>query len=287
MLTPSSLHKFLDKVIARTSEIFLWIAGPCVVESETLTLSIAEELANIAIKLDLPLVFKASYRKANRTRPDSFTGIGDARALEILASVREKLNIPVLTDFHSATEAHFAAQFVDILQVPAFLCRQTDVIEAGARTGKPLNLKKGQFASWVTMKFAVEKAKGGGAKYVFVTERGTFFGYQDLIVDFRNIAWLRSQNIPVIMDCTHATQQPGALGGSSGGLREMAELYARCAISIGIEGIFMEVHPDPDNAPSDGPNMIPLKNVYELMNKLKTMYSLIKESIGFFQTHQQ
>ncbi len=270
-------HVWLDQRWA-TTRCFLLIAGPCVVESESLVMRTAEFLKTITERLGIPFVFKSSYKKANRTRPDAFTGIGDVRALEILARVREAFQVPVLTDFHTPGEAHLASQYVDILQVPAFLCRQTDLIVAGARTGKPLNLKKGQFVSAQTMKFAVEKAWRAGARNVWLTERGTFFGYGDLVVDFRNIPWMHQlTGCPIIMDCTHATQQPGALRGASGGQRQFAELYARCGLVAGASGIFMEVHPDPDHALSDGPNMLPLSWLPDLLERLVALYDCIQE----------
>ncbi len=270
-------HPWLDNSESRFRR-FLLIAGPCVVESESLVMRTAEFLKTLTERLGIPFVFKSSYKKANRTRPDAFTGIGDARALEILARVRETFQVPVLTDFHTPGEAHLASQYVDILQIPAFLCRQTDLIVAGARTGKPLNLKKGQFVSAQTMMFAVEKAVRAGARAVWLTERGTFFGYGDLIVDFRNIPWMyHFTGCPIIMDCTHATQQPGALKGASGGQRLFAELYARCGLVAGASGIFMEVHPDPEHALSDGPNMLPLAWLPDLLKRLIELYECIRE----------
>lgn len=257
---------------------FLLIAGPCVVESEAMILEIAEHLVNLSDKFKLPLVFKASYRKANRSKRDSFTGIGDARALEILAKVKTHFSIPVITDIHNPHEAGMAAEYVDVLQIPAFLCRQTDLLEAAARTGKWVNIKKGQFLSGASMKFAVEKVRDSGNNQILLTDRGNMFGYQDLVVDFRNIPVMQRNGVPVIMDITHSLQQPNQPGGVSGGEPEMIETIGRAAISVGADGIFIETHPDPASAMSDGANMLPLSK----MERLLIMLTELRKTINTF-----
>lgn len=247
---------------------FFLLAGPCVIENEYMPFEIAERLIEITNKLNIPFVFKASYRKANRSSIDSFTGIGDIEGLEILKSVKEKYNIPVITDIHSAEEAHTAARYVDILQIPAFLCRQTDILLAAAETGKIVNIKKGQFLSADSMKYVVEKIRRSGNQQIMLTDRGTMFGYQDLIVDFRAIPIMQENKVPVIMDITHSLQQPNQTSGVTGGQPKMIETIAKAAIAVGADGIFMETHPNPSQAKSDGKNMIALDNVNELLSKL-------------------
>lgn len=247
---------------------FFLLAGPCVIENEDMPFEIAERLIEITNKLNIPFVFKASYRKANRSSIDSFTGIGDIEGLEILKSVKEKYNIPVITDIHSAEEAHIAARYVDILQIPAFLCRQTDILLAAAETGKIVNIKKGQFLSADSMKYVVEKIRRSGNQQIMLTDRGTMFGYQDLIVDFRAIPVMQENKVPVIMDITHSLQQPNQTSGVTGGQPKMIETIAKAAIAVGADGIFMETHPNPSLAKSDGKNMIALDNVNELLSKL-------------------
>jgi len=247
---------------------FLLIAGPCVVESEENVFLIAEHLAGLSEKYHLPYVFKASYRKANRSKMDSFSGIGDEKALRILAEVRKKFSIPVITDIHNPDEAISAAKYVDILQIPAFLCRQTDLLVAAAKTGKWVNIKKGQFLSGASMKFAVDKVSDSGNNKIIVTDRGNMFGYQDIVVDFRNIPVMKKIGVPVIMDITHSLQQPNQEAGISGGIPEMIETIGRAAISTGADGIFIETHPDPANAKSDGANMLNLSGMDSLLNKL-------------------
>lgn len=247
---------------------FLLIAGPCVVESEENVFHIAEHLVKLSDKYHLPYVFKASYRKANRSKIDSFSGIGDEKALRILAEVRKRFSIPVITDIHNPGEAAVAAQYVDILQIPAFLCRQTDLLVAAANTGKWVNIKKGQFLSGASMKFAVDKVSDSGNDRIMVTDRGNMFGYQDIVVDFRNIPVMQKIGVPVIMDITHSLQQPNQEAGVSGGIPEMIETIGKAAISTGADGIFIETHPDPANAKSDGANMLKLSGMDSLLNKL-------------------
>jgi 2-dehydro-3-deoxyphosphooctonate aldolase (KDO 8-P synthase) len=247
---------------------FLLIAGPCVVESEENVFHIAEHLVALSDKYHLPYVFKASYRKANRSKIDSFSGIGDEKALRILADVRKRFSIPVITDIHNPGEAATAAQYVDILQIPAFLCRQTDLLVAAAKTGKWINIKKGQFLSGASMKFAVDKVRDSGNNRIMVTDRGNMYGYQDIVVDFRNIPVMQKSRVPVIMDITHSLQQPNQDAGVSGGNPEMIETIGRAAISVGADGIFIETHPDPANAKSDGANMLILAGMDDLLHKL-------------------
>ena len=247
---------------------FFLLAGPCVIEDETSPLFIAETLKNICQKLDIPLVFKASYRKANRSRLDSFTGIGDEKALKVLQKVAKELDLPVVTDIHSAEEAAMAAEYVDILQIPAFLCRQTDLLVAAAKTDKTVNIKKGQFLSGEAMGFAVEKVRQSGNDKVMLTERGSMFGYQDLVVDYRNIAVMQRFDVPVILDVTHSLQQPNQSSGVTGGQPEMIGLIAKAGIAAGADGLFMEVHPEPKKAKSDGANMLRLDLAESLLRQL-------------------
>ena len=253
--------------VLRPDRFFL-LAGPCVIEDETSPLIIADTLKNICQKIDLPLVFKGSYRKANRSRLDSFTGIGDEKALRVLQKVKKEFEIPVLTDIHSAEEAPMAAEYVDILQIPAFLCRQTDLLVAAAKTGKTVNIKKGQFLSGEAMGFAVEKVRQSGNDKVMLTERGSMFGYQDLVVDYRNIAIMQKFEVPVILDVTHSLQQPNQSSGITGGQPEMISLIAKAGIAAGADGLFMEVHPEPQIAKSDGANMLRLDLVEGLLQQL-------------------
>jgi len=249
-------------------ENFLLLAGPCVIEGEEMAFEIAEKILSITEKLHIPFVFKGSYRKANRSRIDSFQGIGDEKALNILKAVGEKFNIPTVTDIHSAPEAALAAQYVDVLQIPAFLCRQTDLLIAAAETGKVINVKKGQFLSAEAMQFAVNKVKDCGNEKVMLTERGTTFGYQDLVVDYRGIPVMKANNCPVIMDITHSLQQPNQSSGVTGGKPELIETIARAAIAVGADGIFIETHPNPAVAKSDGANMLQLDLLEGLLTKL-------------------
>ena len=254
--------------IINNKENFFLMAGPCVIENKDMPFEIAEKLIEITNKLGIKLIFKASYRKANRSSIDSFTGIGDKEALEVLKRLRDKYNIPVVTDIHSAEEAIIAAHYVDIIQIPAFLCRQTDILLAAAETGKIVNVKKGQFLSAESMKYVVEKIRTSGNNQIMLTDRGTMFGYQDLIVDFRSIPTMQENNLPVIMDITHSLQQPNQVSGVSGGLPKMIETIAKAAIAVGADGIFMETHPNPKVAKSDGKNMISLDRVEDLLTKL-------------------
>ena len=250
-----------------TSNFFL-LAGPCVIENEEMALDIARTIAPVCAELGIPYVFKGSYRKANRSRADSFQGIGDMQALEILARVRDEIGVPVVTDIHSAAEAETAAPYVDILQIPAFLCRQTDLLTAAARTGRTVNIKKAQFLSGEDMRYPYEKAREAGAGEIWLTERGNIYGYNNLVVDFRNIADMLKIAPTVVMDCTHSVQRPGAAGGKTGGNREFVPAMAQAARAFGANGFFFEVHPDPDRALSDGPNMLYLKDLEQVIKSL-------------------
>lgn len=252
---------------SKTNNFFL-LAGPCVVEGEKMALEIAETIVPLAEELDIPYVFKGSYRKANRSRIDSFTGIGDIEALRILRKVRETFGCPVVTDIHLPEEAAMAAEYVDILQIPAFLCRQTDLLVAAAQTGKAVNIKKGQFLSPEAMRFAVQKVRDAGGTDVAVTERGTTFGYQDLVVDYRGIPEMQKSGCPVILDATHSLQQPNQPKGVTGGRPDLIETIARAGIAIGVDGLFIETHQNPPTAKSDGANMLPLASLPELLRRL-------------------
>lgn len=259
----------LDFLTSSPAGNFFLLAGPCVIENEEMALDIAEELLKTTSSLNIPFAFKGSYRKANRSRLDSFTGIGDEKALKILRKVKETFHIPVLTDIHEAAEAEMAAEYVDILQIPAFLCRQTDLLIAAANTGKSVNIKKGQFLAPESMAHAVEKVRQSGNLSVSVTDRGTMFGYQDLIVDFRGIPEIQlSCRCPAIMDITHSLQQPNQTAGVTGGRPAMISTIAKAAIAVGADGIFMETHRNPAQAKSDGANMLPLKDVKHLLQNL-------------------
>ena len=247
---------------------FFLIAGPCAIESKQLAIDIAGHIVEITKKLDIPYIFKGSYRKANRTRLDSFSGIGDLEALTILKEIGIQYQISVTTDIHSEEEAAIAGLYCDILQIPAFLCRQTNLLIAAAQTGKPINIKKGQFLSPESMKWAVKKVWESGNDHVLLTERGTMFGYQDLIVDFRGIPIMQSFNVPVILDCTHSLQTPNQTSGVTGGQPSMIGAIAKAGVAVGVNGIFIESHPNPSKALSDGANMLPLKNLESLLEQL-------------------
>lgn len=247
---------------------FFLIAGPCAIESETMAMEIAEQVLTICDKLEIPYIFKGSYKKANRSRIDSFTGIGNEKALEILQKVGEKFNVPTTTDIHEPEEAAMAAKYVDILQIPAFLCRQTDLLVAAANTGKVVNIKKGQFLSAEAMQFAQRKVIDSGNNKVWLTERGTTFGYQDLVIDYRGIPVMQSFGANVILDCTHSLQQPNQASGVTGGKPKLIETVAKAGIAVGVDGLFIETHPNPSNAKSDGANMLPLNQLEEILTKL-------------------
>lgn len=264
-----------DYLMSSPSGNFFLLAGPCVIEGETMAMEIAERVASLTSALGIPYVFKGSYRKANRSRIDSFTGIGDQKALEILRKVRDTFHIPVVTDIHSPQEAAMAAEYVDILQIPAFLCRQTDLLVAAAETGKMVNIKKGQFLSPEAMRHAVNKVREAGNMNVAITERGTTFGYQDLIVDYRGIPEMQKNGCPVILDVTHSLQQPNQTAGVTGGRPDMIETVARAGIAAGVDGIFIETHQNPAVAKSDGANMLRL----DLMGSLLSHLSLIRAAV--------
>jgi len=254
---------------------FVLIAGPCVIENRELALSTAERIIEIASKLKIPYIFKSSYKKANRTSVNSFIGIGDNEALRILGEIKKTFGIPVLTDVHSVEEVKMAAEVVDIIQIPAFLCRQTELILEAGKSGKVINIKKGQFLAPDEIKFAAEKVKSTGNEKILLTERGTTFGYHNLVVDMRSLVIMKSLNYPVIMDATHAVQIPG-VGGKSGGAREFIPHLAKAAISIGIAGLFLETHPEPSKALSDADSQLPLDFLESLLMQIKQIDELVK-----------
>jgi len=255
---------------------FFLIAGPCVVESEELIFEVAEKVSAICKKFKVPYIFKSSYRKANRTSATSFTGLGDETALEMIKKVGDHFFVPTVSDIHAHEEAAMAAKYVDVLQIPAFLCRQTDLLVAAAETGKIVNVKKGQFVNGESMKFAVEKIQKAGNEKVMLTDRGNTFGYTDLIVDYRNIPIMKQHKVPVIMDCTHSLQQPNQSAGVTGGNPEMIETIAKAAIATGADGLFIETHPNPSVAKSDGANMLKLDLLEELLSKLTRIRKAIQ-----------
>ena len=267
----------LDYLKSSKSNNFFLLAGPCVIEGESMALDIAEKIITITSELNIPYVFKGSYRKANRSRIDSFTGIGDEKALKILRKIKNSFNIPVVTDIHNAEEAKIAAEYVDILQIPAFLCRQTDLLVAAAETGKFVNIKKGQFLSPEAMKFAVQKVRDAVNNQVAITERGTTFGYQDLIVDYRGIPEMQKCNCPVILDVTHSLQQPNQTAGVTGGRPDLIETIARAGIATGVDGLFIETHQNPSIAKSDGANMLKLELLPSLLKKLTNIREVINQ----------
>lgn len=258
----------IEKLKHADSGNFFLIAGPCVIEGEEMALEIAGKICLLADKFKIPYIFKGSYRKANRSRLDSFSGIGDEKALKILQKVSETFDIPVVTDFHSADEAAMAAQYVDVLQIPAFLCRQTDILVAAAQTGKVVNIKKGQFLSPSAMQFAVDKVRESGNRRIILTDRGVTFGYQDLLVDYRGIPEMQETGCPVVLDITHSLQQPNQSSGVTGGKPQLIEIVARAGIAVGVDGIFLETHPEPAKAKSDGANMLSLNKLEDLLEKL-------------------
>jgi 2-dehydro-3-deoxyphosphooctonate aldolase (KDO 8-P synthase) len=255
--------------------MFFLLAGPCVVEGEEVVMGTAERMVEITSRLGIPYVFKASYRKANRSRADSFTGIGDVKALNLLAKVRREFGVPVVTDIHNPEEAAMAAEYVDVLQIPAFLCRQTDLLTAAAETGRWVNIKKGQFLAPESMVFAAEKITECGNRKVMLTDRGTMFGYQDLVVDYRGIPTMQRTGFPVVMDITHSLQQPNQSSGVTGGHPEMIETIARAAIAVGADGLFVETHPNPAQALSDGANMLPLDRMEAMLERLVALRKTI------------
>ncbi|HEX4849387.1 MAG TPA: 3-deoxy-8-phosphooctulonate synthase [Puia sp.] len=266
-----AMEKFLKDLFGNQKydeNNFFLVAGPCVVESEELLLEVADKVSAICKNLGIPYIFKSSYRKANRTSGSSFTGIGDEQALSLVKQTGKKYQLPTTSDIHAHEEAAIAAKYVDVLQIPAFLCRQTDLLIAAAETGKVVNVKKGQFLSGPAMKFAVEKIRKAGNNQVILTERGTTFGYQDLVVDYRNIPWMQEHKVPVVMDCTHSLQQPNQTSGVTGGNPQLIETIAKAAIASGANGLFIETHPNPAVALSDGANMLKLGLLEPLLQKL-------------------
>lgn len=266
----------LDKLKHTTSGNFFLMAGPCAIEGEEIALRIAEKIVTITDKLNIPYIFKGSYRKANRSKGDSFTGIGDEKALKILEKVGKTFGVPTVTDIHESAEAAMAAAYVDVLQIPAFLCRQTDLLIAAAQTGKVVNVKKGQFLSAGSMKFAVDKIYDSGNRKVILTDRGNTFGYQDLIVDYRGLPEMQGFGVPVVMDVTHSLQQPNQSSGVTGGKPQLIETIAKAAIAVGADGLFIETHPDPANAKSDGANMLQIDLLEDLMVKLIRIREAVK-----------
>lgn len=259
----------------KTTSNFFLISGPCVVEDEKIVLCTAERIREICERLRIPLIFKSSYRKANRSRADSFTGIGDIPALKILRKVHDTFDIPVITDIHSAEEASIAAEYVDMLQIPSFLCRQTEILVAAAKTGKPVNVKKGQFLSAESMQFVVEKIRNSGSSNTLLTERGTMFGYNDLIVDYRSIPVMQAMKVPVVLDCTHSVQQPNQMNGITGGRPELIETMARAGIAVGVDGLFIETHPYPSQTKCDGTNMLHLDRLEPMLKKMTDLRTVM------------
>lgn len=257
------------------SDNFFLLAGPCVIEGEEMAMHIAERVVEITEKLQIPYIFKGSYRKANRSRLDSFTGIGDEKALKILRKIHDTFGISTVTDVHTAEETVMAAEYVDVLQIPAFLCRQTDLLVAAARTGKIVNIKKGQFLSPHAMKFVADKVTETGNNNVMLTERGTTFGYQDLVVDYRGIPEMQSFGYPVILDVTHSLQQPNQTNGVTGGMPQLIETIAKAGIAVGVDGLFIETHENPEKAKSDGANMLRLDLLEGLLTKLVRIREVI------------
>ena len=266
----------IEQLINNPSGNFFLLAGPCVIEGEEMALRIAERITRMTERLGIPYIFKGSYRKANRSRIDSFTGIGDEKALKILAKVKENFGIPTVTDIHLPEEAAMAAEYVDILQIPAFLCRQTDLLVAAAQTGKVVNIKKGQFLSPEAMRFAAQKVRESGNEEVMLTERGTTFGYQDLVIDYRGIPQMQATGCPVVLDVTHSLQQPNQTSGVTGGMPALIETVARAGIAVGADGLFIETHEDPSVAKSDGANMLKLDLLEGLLERLVRIRQAIR-----------
>ena len=272
---------FLEQLFANQDydkESFFLIAGPCVVESEELVFEVAQKVSDICKRHRIPLIFKSSYKKANRTSASSFTGLGDETGLEIIQRAAKKFKLASTTDIHSEKEAAMAAKYVDVLQIPAFLCRQTELLISAGETGKIVNVKKGQFVSGEAMRFAVEKIRNSGNDKVMLTERGTTFGYQDLVVDYRNIPLMQQSSVPVVMDCTHSLQQPNQTSGITGGNPKLIGTIAKAAIAAGADGLFIETHPDPACAKSDGANMLRLELLEDLLVKLTKIRKAVMEA---------
>ncbi|MEO0628229.1 MAG: 3-deoxy-8-phosphooctulonate synthase [Bacteroidota bacterium] len=269
-----NLHQ-IPKLRHLDSGNFFLIAGPCAIEGEEIAFDIAKSVSEICDRLRIPYIFKGSYKKANRSRLDSFTGIGDEKALNILAKVGRELNLPTTTDIHSVEEASMAAQYVDVLQIPAFLCRQTDLLVAAAKTGKVVSIKKGQFLSPEAMRFARNKVVESGNEQVMLIERGTTFGYTDLVIDYRGIPVMKSLGSPVVLDCTHSLQQPNQSSGVTGGRPALIGTVARAGVAVGVDGIFMETHPRPQEAKSDAANMLPLDRLEGVLEQLVAIRSVI------------
>lgn len=272
-----TLINSIENIKHTESGNFFLLAGPCVIEDEETVMQTAQKIAEICDRLKIPFVFKSSYRKANRSKNSSFTGIGDEKALGILKKVKQELKLPIVTDIHTATEAAAAAEVADILQIPAFLCRQSDILEAAGKTGKIVNIKKGQFLSGSSMQFAADKVAETGNMNIMLTDRGNTFGYQDLVVDYRNIYEMKKTGYPVLLDITHSLQQPNQSAGVSGGQPELIETIAKAGIAVGCDGLFIETHPEPCKAKSDGANMLQLSLLEDLLTKLvKLRQTVIK-----------
>lgn len=269
------MKDWLPNIRFSKGDNFFLIAGPCAIEDEKTAMEIAEQVVALTEKFKIPYIFKGSYRKANRSRLDSFTGIGDEKALRILAKVRQKFDVPVTTDIHTEEEAAMAAKYVDVIQIPAFLCRQTNLLVAAAKTQKVVSIKKGQFMSAESMQFAVQKVKESGNNKVGLIERGTTFGYQDLVIDYRGIPQMQSFGVPIVLDCTHSLQQPNQSIGVTGGKPTLIETVAKAGIAVGVDGIFLETHPNPSIAKSDGANMLPLDQLEKLLEKLVAIRAVI------------
>lgn len=273
------MHRVLEQILKGSNPSFFLMAGPCVLEDEVMGFEIAQKISTITNRLGIPFIFKASYKKANRSSVKSFTGIGDEIALSILEEISRKYDIPVVTDIHTNEEAYMASRHVDVLQIPAFLCRQTELLVAAGQTGKVINIKKGQFLSPQAMAFAIEKIRFSGNDNVLITERGTTFGYGDLVVDFRGIPLMQELGTPVILDVTHSLQQPNQQTGVSGGLPHLINTIASAGIAAGADGLFIETHPDPSRAKSDGSNMLPLDQLEGLLEKLIRIRQAIQPAL--------